>query len=101
MTTPIPPGRLTSADLVKLKYFLIENISRAMEGEALPVASRRDFVLERLKGIYSQTKLQLPDDIRNQVFKEVLDELLGYGPIQPLLDDDDVSEVMVNGPKKV
>jgi pilus assembly protein CpaF len=101
MTTPIPQGRLTSADLVKLKYFLIENISRAMEGEALPVASRRDFVLERLKGIYSQTKLQLPDDIRNQIFKEVLDELLGYGPIQPLLDDDDVSEVMVNGPKKV
>ncbi|MBI3173321.1 MAG: CpaF family protein [Chloroflexi bacterium] len=101
MTTPIAPGRLTSADLVKLKYFLIENISRAMEGEALPVASRRDFVLERLKGIYSQTKLQLPEDIRNQVFKEVLDELLGYGPIQPLLDDDDVSEVMVNGPKKV
>jgi len=45
MTTPIPPGRLTSADLVKLKYFLIETISRAMEGEALPVARRRDFVL--------------------------------------------------------
>jgi pilus assembly protein CpaF len=101
MTTPIPHGRLTSADLVKLKYFLIENISRAMEGEALPVARRRDFVLERLKGIYGQTKLQLPEDIRNQVFKEVLDELLGYGPIQPLLEDDDVSEVMVNGPKKV
>ncbi len=101
MTTPIPQGRLTSADLVKLKYFLIENISRAMEGEALPVASRRDFVLERLKGIYSQTKLQLPDDIRNQIFKEVLDELLGYGPIQPLLEDDDVSEVMVNGPRKI
>ncbi len=101
MTTPIPPGRLTSADLVKLKYFLIETISRAMEGEALPVARRRDFVLERLKGIYEQTRLQLPEDIRNQVFKEVLDELLGYGPIQPLLDDDDVSEVMVNGPKKI
>jgi pilus assembly protein CpaF len=30
-----------------------------------------------------------------------LDELLGYGPIQPLLDDPDVSEVMVNGPTRV
>ena len=27
--------------------------------------------------------------------------MLGYGPIQPLLDDPEVSEVMVNGSKKV
>jgi pilus assembly protein CpaF len=58
-------------------------------------------VLERLKGIYDQTKLQLPEDIRSQIYKEVLDELLGYGPIQPLLEDEDISEVMVNGPKKI
>jgi pilus assembly protein CpaF len=30
-----------------------------------------------------------------------LDEVLGYGPIQSLLDDPEVSEVMVNGPTKV
>lgn len=94
-------GRLTAADLFKLKHYLIDTISRALEGEELPVASRRDFVLERLKGIYEQTKLQLPDDIRNQLYKDVLDELLGYGPIQPLLEDENISEVMVNGPRKV
>ncbi len=94
-------GRLTAADLVKFKHYLIDTISRALEGEELPAASRRDFVLERLKEIYEQTKLQLPDDIRNQLYKDVLDELLGYGPIQPLLEDENISEVMVNGPKKV
>ena len=101
MTSPATPGRLTAADLVKFKYYLIETISRALEGEALPTERRRDFVLERLKGIYDQTKLQLPEDIRNQIYKEVLDELLGYGPIQPLLEDEDISEIMVNGPKKI
>ncbi len=101
MTSPATPGRLTAADLVKFKYYLIETISRDLEGEALPTDRRRDFVLERLKGIYDQTKLQLPEDIRNQIYKEVLDELLGYGPIQTLLEDDDISEIMVNGPKKV
>jgi pilus assembly protein CpaF len=35
------------------------------------------------------------------IFKEVLNDLLGYGPIQPLLDDPEVTEVMVNGPKSV
>src|SRR4029078_12673964 len=50
---------------------------------------------------YNQTTVRLPDDIRKQVFADILDELTGYGPIQPLLDDPDISEVMVNGPKKV
>ena len=39
--------------------------------------------------------------IRKQVFTDIIDELTGFGPIQPLLDDPDISEVMVNGPKKV
>lgn len=101
MTTPIQPGRLTAADLIKLKKFLIDTISRSLEGESLPNARRSEIVLERLKRVYDQTNLQLPEDVRKHIYQEVLDELLGYGPIQSLLDDDDVSEVMVNGPKKV
>lgn len=31
----------------------------------------------------------------------VIDDVLGYGPIQPLLDDRSVQEVMVNAPKEV
>jgi pilus assembly protein CpaF len=43
----------------------------------------------------------LPEDIRNGILQDVLNDMLGYGPIQPLLDDPEVSEVMVNGAKKV
>ena len=51
--------------------------------------------------VYEQTQLKLPDDLRKQIFDQVLNDLLGYGPIQSLLDDEDVTEIMVNGPKKV
>jgi pilus assembly protein CpaF len=101
MTTPIQPGRLTAADLIKLKKFLVDTISRSLEGENLPNARRSDIVLDRLKSVFEQTNLHLPEDIRKHIYQDVLDELLGYGPIQSLLDDDEVSEVMVNGPKKV
>jgi pilus assembly protein CpaF len=101
MTTGFNASRLTATDLAKFRHYLIDNISRALDGETIPFDRRRDFVLEALKGIYEQTRLQLPADLRTQVFKEVLDEILGYGPIQPLLEDQDISEVMVNGPKKV
>jgi pilus assembly protein CpaF len=43
----------------------------------------------------------VPRSDRARIITEVLDEVLGYGPIDPLLKDDTVSEVMVNGPSQV
>ena len=103
MTTPVSSSftRLTSADLLKLKRYLIEQVGRAMEGEPLQVGNHSELVKQRLNEVYVQTKVSLPEDLRQQIFHDILDELTGYGPIQPLLDDPDISEVMVNGPRKV
>lgn len=38
---------------------------------------------------------------RQRIAGEVLDEILGFGPITPLLNDPEVTEVMVNGPDQV
>ena len=103
MTAPILSNfsRLTSADLLKFKRYLIENVGRSMEGEESRPGDHTEFVKQRLGEVYIQTKVNLPEDIRKQIFDNILDELTGFGPIQPLLEDSDVSEVMVNGPKKV
>src|SRR5262245_39676306 len=103
MATPIASNftRLTSADLLKFKRYLVENVSRSMEGESLQLGDRGAFIKERLEEVYVQTRVNLPQDLRTQIFNEILDEFTGFGPIQPLLEDPDVSEVMVNGPKRV
>jgi pilus assembly protein CpaF len=38
---------------------------------------------------------------RNRLTQEISDDILGYGPIEPFLRDDEVSEVMVNGPDSI
>jgi pilus assembly protein CpaF len=38
----------------------------------------------------------LTRDERRQIVREITDDILGYGPIEPLLRDDSVTEVMVN-----
>jgi pilus assembly protein CpaF len=38
---------------------------------------------------------------RQRMLEQILDEILGFGPIQPLLNDDTITEVMVNGPFRV
>lgn len=38
---------------------------------------------------------------RDQMMGMIMADILGYGPIQPLLDRDDITEVMVNGPHMI
>jgi pilus assembly protein CpaF len=103
MTTPLSSNfnRLTSADLLKFKKYLVDNVGRSLEGESFQLGDRAEIIKQRLNEVYVQTKVTLPEDIRKQIYNEIIDEMTGFGPIQPLLDDPDVSEVMVNGPKKV
>lgn len=96
-----PSTGLTAADMVKFKNYLIENLSRALEGQEIPVDKQREYVVKGIAEVYERSQLRLPEAARQQLVRDVLDEVLGFGPIQPLLDDPDVSEVMVNGPKKV
>jgi pilus assembly protein CpaF len=38
---------------------------------------------------------------RRQIIREITDDILGYGPLEPLLRDDTITEVMVNGYDRV
>ena len=40
-------------------------------------------------------------DERREIVEAVLDDVIGLGPLQPLLEDDTVSEIMVNGSKSL
>ena len=95
------PAGLTAADMLKFKKYLIENLSRGLEGQDVPPAKQTEFITQSINEIYERSQLKLPDVVKGQLTRDVLDEVLGYGPIQPLLDDPDVSEVMVNGPQRI
>lgn len=98
---PGTPQRLTGQDLIRLKRYLADNLMRAVEMEGTPAAQRTTFIQQNMGRVFDQTQLKLPEDLKKEIFKQVFNDLLGFGPIQPLLDDPDVSEIMVNGPKKV
>ncbi|SEA14814.1 CpaF family protein [Selenomonas ruminantium] len=43
----------------------------------------------------------IPRGEKARLIADIRDEMLGLGPIEPLLQDDSITEIMVNGPKKV
>jgi pilus assembly protein CpaF len=59
-------------------------------------------VVEQSLGEYlSQAGLIISGKARRNVVKAVIDEIVGYGPIQDLLEDESVTEIMVNGPSRI
>jgi pilus assembly protein CpaF len=84
-------------DVNKVKAYLMGIVVREMENRPIPTDERRQFMMQTLQNAYQTTKLQLPSAIREQIFHDILDDMLGFGPLQPLLDNPEISEVMVNG----
>ncbi len=51
--------------------------------------------------LLNETRIQLNAAERAELVKQLLDDMLGLGPLEPLLADETISEIMVNGPKRV
>lgn len=55
-----------------------------------------------LKAIVEDVRTKLPPGVTPEVLiKEIYDEALGLGPLEDLLSDDSISEIMVNGPDRI
>ena len=102
MTNPhLFAQRLPAADIEKLKTYLISTLQRELEAAVPPNDRRSQSINQRLVEIYNHTQLRLDENTRDQVFGEVLEQVIGYGPIQPFLDDPGIDEVMINGHRQV
>ena len=98
MTTPTT---IHGPELAKLKIYIVNFISHELENQPPLASDRRKIVHELMQQAYTSTRLALPTTLRDQLFHDILDDILGFGPLQPLLDDPEITEVMVNGPNKV
>ena len=103
MEQPNEPIKYSSLDpnMIKLKAYLINSVAREFDQAAPSPEEREVTVKEKLSKAYEQTQLKLPESVRLQLFHDILDEMIGFGPIQYLLEDADVSEVMVNRSNRV
>lgn len=61
----------------------------------------RHTIREMFENFLSQEGLVLTRAQRTGLFEQIVAEILGLGPIQSLIEDESVSEIMVNGPRAV
>jgi len=86
---------------------LKERIQDKLVAELDPAmdVSRTDEVRRTIQDMYEQILAQeniiLSRAERERMFEGIVAEILGFGPLEVLLADENVSEIMVNGPEKV
>ncbi|NTV65217.1 MAG: CpaF family protein [Oscillochloris sp.] len=89
--------------MLELSLWIVDRIQATLgnQTELKRSAETEKMLQERFARVYQQASVALPDTAIKQLFSMVCDELMGFGPIQQLLNDETISEVMVNGPEHI
>src|SRR5690349_6963473 len=85
----------------RIHHHLIEELGPILYDTRLSEDDLRRRVNEQLHAALAQERAPLSAADKAQLIQDVADDILGYGPIDRLLKEDDVTEVMVNGPDSV
>ncbi|OGX11781.1 MAG: type II secretion system protein E [Omnitrophica WOR_2 bacterium GWB2_45_9] len=84
----------------KVRYRLKEH-SHIFTKEKINEQELRFTVARIVEEIRIRERLQLDENGSKKIIDELIDEFMGFGPLKALLEDKAVTEIMVNGPKKV
>src|SRR5438270_4414966 len=85
----------------KIHHHLIDELGPLLYDRRLSEDDLRVRVQDQLQKALSKEKAPLSAADRAQLVQDVSDDILGYGPIDRYLKEEEVSEVMINGPHSI
>ncbi|HVC61992.1 MAG TPA: CpaF family protein [Acetobacteraceae bacterium] len=94
------PAGAPAGAISKLRELCLARLDPAAVATQPP--DRLGAEVERLIGeIATDRRLELNGREQHDLATELVHDMLGLGPLEPLLDDDTITDVMVNGPERV
>lgn len=85
----------------KIHQAIVAEVKPELLSDAAHEEELRTMIMEIANRIMGESGLLITRQDKQRIASELTDEVMGFGPITPLLNDDDVTEVMVNGPSHV
>ena len=81
-----------------------DKILNALDAEAvseLSVEMLREQIRSAVNSLLDKEPVPVPALLRSEFVSRLIDEITGLGPLQPLIDDPGISDIMVNGPHQI
>jgi pilus assembly protein CpaF len=97
---PVAGSRDAYLDLKgRIQHKLIAELDPSMD--VTRTGEVRSTIEEMFESILMEENIVLSRNERRRLFEQIVAEILGLGPLEPLLADETVTEVMVNGAKNI
>ena len=97
---PVMPDALAGLKR-RVKDELMIRIGSRGSDPNLSEADLKAYAREQLTDIVKAEQVPMSTEERDRLIRQISDDVLGYGPLQSLLEDDTVTEIMVNGPDQI
>jgi len=99
---PVPVSASSRESIERnLHYLLIEEMRVELDAEDRDEDRLRIAIRDKLRDLLDRSDTPLSAAEKKEIIDDVTDNILGYGPIQTLLDDPGVTEIMVNNPSTI
>jgi pilus assembly protein CpaF len=100
----VPPFPTTSQNTyldlkIRVQNKLLANLDPTLD--VTKTEEVRKKILDLFDQILNEERIILSKPERMRLFDQIAAEILGFGPMQPLLEDDTITEIMVNGFKNI
>jgi pilus assembly protein CpaF len=94
------------AAIMRLQLQIADNLRQKLLAPDVPLElplertpEREQIVINSLEKLTGNGNFRMPPKTtKEQFYSDIMNEVFGYGPIQPFVDRDDLNEIMVNGP---
>ncbi len=98
------PASSDNAEFERIKRSLHSELIEALDFEQVSKTPREELAQRLRKTLTEQLEqrsLPLNRVERERLVDEILDDILGLGPLEPLLRDPEISDILINGPKTI
>ncbi len=102
--SPVPAGPKVSSNYTEMKVLLHQRLLDMINLSAIDKMSPDDFrreMGEMVRELLLEENRALNLSERTQLVNDICDEVLGLGPLEPLLKDETVNDILVNGHAQV
>jgi pilus assembly protein CpaF len=98
---PPPPGAdAARATIERLRLLVMERVDPTAAAE-LPAPALRSQLESLVHEVANRERAEISAREQARVAEEIADDMVGYGPLESLLQDESISDIMVNGPDRV
>ncbi|NSW89698.1 MAG: CpaF family protein [Firmicutes bacterium] len=90
---------------LELKMKIQNRVIKELDIDFNDISEQNEELKQEISAIITknieQESLNMTNSQKKKIKEELLDEIIGFGPITGLLADDSITEIMVNGPNQV